>query len=176
MAIKLKPSKGGFLRPFGCGEFIRDYLLGKMPYRAPAIDPSIGAPQADICREYKLALIRERGMDRAVQLEEKLAKMQGRAISPDEIDELFDRYFAQIPYKTTACRYHSFVVYFSMLIRLHWVVCTGMESPSDFQKHFPDGPSRKYYRITEAGRNTPDSAWRNPQKYERERLKPRSGT
>ncbi len=104
MGIQLKPKKGGFLRPFGCGWFIREYLLGNMPYGSPMIGPRIGAPQAEICREYKLALIREWGMDRAVRLEERLARMQERPISPDEIEDLFQRSFAEIPYKTTACR------------------------------------------------------------------------
>jgi len=153
------------MRPFGCGIFIRDYLAGLSPFEAPVIDPSVGAPQAEIFKEYKLALIRQWGMDRAVRLEERLAKLQERPISPDEIDEFFER--LKIPYKTTSCRYHSFVVYFTMPIRLGWVEPTGQLKRSKFQKHFPQGPPRKYYRLTKAGRQAPDSAWGNPQKYER---------
>jgi hypothetical protein len=36
----LKPKRGGFLRPFGCGWFIREYLLGNGPYGSPKIDPN----------------------------------------------------------------------------------------------------------------------------------------
>ncbi len=28
MVIQLRPSRGGYLRPFGCGWFIREFLLG----------------------------------------------------------------------------------------------------------------------------------------------------
>ncbi len=31
MVDLLKPARGGFLRPFGCGEFIRGFLLGHGP-------------------------------------------------------------------------------------------------------------------------------------------------
>jgi hypothetical protein len=59
------------LRPFGCGEFIRKFLLGYGPNGSPAINPDIGAPQADIFYHYKLALMRATAMDRATRLEEK---------------------------------------------------------------------------------------------------------
>jgi hypothetical protein len=58
MALELKPSRGGFLRPFGCGWFIREYLLGNGPEDSKSIDPKRGAPQADINFEYKEALAR----------------------------------------------------------------------------------------------------------------------
>lgn len=48
MVELLRPARGGFLRPFGCGWFIREYLLGKGPYGSTKIDPIVGAPQADI--------------------------------------------------------------------------------------------------------------------------------
>jgi hypothetical protein len=44
----LRPAKGGFLRPFGCGEFVRDFLMGSGPHGTPTIDPDVGAHQADI--------------------------------------------------------------------------------------------------------------------------------
>lgn len=44
----LRPARGGFLRPFGCGWFIRKFLLGYGPNGSPKIDPETGAPQADI--------------------------------------------------------------------------------------------------------------------------------
>lgn len=167
MELRLRPKKGGFLRPFGCGWFIREYLAGNAPYGSPAIDPIIGAPQAEIFYHYKMALINETAMDRAVRFAEKLAKAQKTPISPDKIEELFRKYSLHIPYKTTACRYHSFVVYFSMLTRLGWVEPSGYTERSAFQENYPQGPARKYYRLTRAGLAAGDSAWQNPQKSER---------
>ncbi len=167
MEIRLRPKKGGFLRPFGCGWFIREYLSGNAPYGSPAINPSVGAPQADIFHYYKMALIGEWAMDRAVSLAEKSARKQGRFFSPDQVEDLIKKIAPTIPYKTTACRYHSFVVYFSMLIRLSWVEPSGHREPSAFQDNFPNGPPRKYYRLTGAGLGAGDSAWANPQRAER---------
>ena len=59
MVMQLKPQRGGFLRPFGCGVFIREFLSGNAPYGSSAIDPAAGAPQADIFYYYKHSLIRE---------------------------------------------------------------------------------------------------------------------
>ena len=42
MILPLRPKRGGFLRPFGCGWFIREYLLGKGPYGSLKIDPETG--------------------------------------------------------------------------------------------------------------------------------------
>ena len=64
MAELLKPARGGFLRPFGCGEFVREFLLGHGPNGSPVIDPDIGAPQADIFYHYKKALMRATALDR----------------------------------------------------------------------------------------------------------------
>ncbi len=56
MTLLLRPNRGGFLRPFGCGWFIREFLLGNGPHGSPSIDPEIGACQADIFRSYKMAI------------------------------------------------------------------------------------------------------------------------
>jgi hypothetical protein len=162
VAETLKPKRGGFLRPFGCGWFIREFLLGHGPNGSPEIDPSVGAPQADIFRHYKMSLIEATALDRATRHEERQARREKRAISPDEIERLTKRYLAHIPYKTTSCRFHSFVVYFSNLQRLGWVEPTGVEEPSAFQDHYPPGPPRRYYRLTDAGRFASDAAWSNP--------------
>ena len=162
MVLPLKPTKGGFLRPFGCGWFIREFLLGNSPNGSPRIDPDIGAPQADIFYYYKTALLRAIALDRATREEERRARRERRAISPEEIERLTERHLARIPYKATGCRYHSFVVYFSNLQRLGWVEPTGREEASAFQDHYPLGPSRKYFRLTEAGRAASEAAWLNP--------------
>ena len=56
MAIAVRPERGGFLRPFGCGWFIREFLLGHGPEGSTIIDPNTGACQVDISHYYKLAL------------------------------------------------------------------------------------------------------------------------
>jgi len=158
----LKPTRGGFLRPFGCGWFIREFLLGHGPNGSPRIDPNVGAPQADIFYHYKTSLLRAIAQDRAAREEERQARREKRAIRPEDIERLTERYLARIPYKTSSCRYHSFVVYFSNLQRLGWVEFTGREEPSSFQDHYPPGPSRRYYRLTGAGRKASDAAWADP--------------
>ena len=162
MTLELKPKRGGFLRPFGCGWFIREYLLGKGPYGSPRIAPEIGAPQAVIFHDYKLALMRATAFDRATRVEEKRAKREQRRVNPENIESLAQRFLARMPYKAQGCRYHSFVVYFSNLQRLGWVEATGKIMPSSFQDHYPPGQPQKYFRLTRAGREAGDGAWANP--------------
>ena len=83
MVLPLKPARGGFLRPFGCGWFIREFLLGHGPNGSPVIDPAVGAPQAEIFYHYKMALIKATALDRATRREGQLARREKRAISPD---------------------------------------------------------------------------------------------
>lgn len=163
MAESLRPTRGGFLRPFGCGQFIREFLSGYGPHGSMVIDSKIGAPQAVIFHEYKVALIKATALDRATRTEEKVARKEKRYIDPDNITKLTDRYLARMPYKAQGCRFHSFVVYFSGLRRLGWVEATGKEEPSEFQDHYPSGPPRRYYRLTAAGRQAADISWANPQ-------------
>ncbi len=39
MVTALRPARGGFLLPFGCGWLIREFLLGHGPEGSPTIDP-----------------------------------------------------------------------------------------------------------------------------------------
>ena len=161
--LPLKPKRGGFLRPFGCGLFVRDYLFGRGPNSSPVIDTVVGAPQADLFHYYKMAIIKATALDRATKQEEKQAKKEKRRIEPANIEALAQWFQDRMPYKGQNCRYHSFGVYFSNIIRLGWVEKTGKEEPSAFQDHYPQGPPRKYYRLTEAGKTASDAAWSNPQ-------------
>jgi hypothetical protein len=61
----LRPKRGGFLRPFGCGPFVRDFLLGKETYGSPKINPKVGAPQAEVFHHHKIALGRATAIDEA---------------------------------------------------------------------------------------------------------------
>jgi hypothetical protein len=162
LAEPLRPHRGGFLRPFGCGSFIREFLLGSAPDGSPSIDPEIGAPQADVFYFYKRALMRATAVDQATREEEKRARREKRSIDPSNIEKLATQYLSRMPYKSRGCRFHSFVVYFSNLQRLNWVESSGREEPSSFQDHYPPGPPRRYFRLTDAGRAAPETAWANP--------------
>jgi hypothetical protein len=162
VTLPLKPSRGGFLRPFRFGPFVRDFLLGKGPHGSVKIDPEIGAHQAFIFQNYKLTLMRATALDRATRTEEKKAKREKRAIEPDNIEKLAEKYLSRMPYKANGCRYHSFVVSFSNLSRLGWVEPTGREELSAFQEHYPPGQPKKYFRLTPKGKKASDAAWANP--------------
>ncbi len=162
MTLPLSPDRGGFLRPFGCGWFIREFLLGHGPNGSPALAPDVGAPQADIFHHYKMALMKATVLDRATRVEEQRARKEGRPIEPRNIENLAERYLARMPYKAQGCRFHSFGVYFSTIQRLGWVELTGQEEPSSFQQHYPPGPPRRYFRLTDAGRTASETAWANP--------------
>ena len=163
--LQLRPGRGGFMRPFGCGMFIRDFLLGRASKyweEIPSIDPEVGACQADIHYWYKKALHRSYAED-AVAWEEEQRIDQGLpSMSIEEAEERTQYYMERIPYKLTKCRFHSFVVYFSNLQRLGWVEPTGKEEPSQFQEHYPPGPPRRYFRLTTEGKQAADAAWSNP--------------
>ncbi len=79
----LRPKRGGFLRSFGCAEFIKAFLMGLGPYNSKKISPSIGAPQADIYFEYKSALIQTFALDKAIRREGGLAKKWNRPIDSE---------------------------------------------------------------------------------------------
>ena len=162
MTLALKPERGGFLRPFGCGWFIREFLLGNGPYDSPSIEPDVGAPQADIFHHYKIALIKATALDRAVREEEKKARREKRSIDPTNIEKLAESYQSHLPYKAHGCRYHSFITYFSNLRRLGWVEPSGKIEPSAFQSNYPSGQPRKYFCLTADGKSATDSAWANP--------------
>ena len=163
MTEVLKPTRGGFQRPFGCGWFVREYLIGRGPEGSPQIDSEIGAPQVDVFHFYKTALLEATARDRATRSEEKKAKIEGRTIDPDEINRLIQKHLAMLPFKTNGCRYHSFVSYFGNLQRLGWVEPSGREEPSSLQDNYSDAPSRKFFRLTAAGLNASDADWANPQ-------------
>lgn len=162
MVEPLRPVRGGFLRPFGCAWFIREFLLGNGPGGSAQIDPAVGAPQAVIFKEYKLALLRATAMDRAIRAEERMARKEKRRIEPDNITELANLYLSRMPYKANGCRYHSFVVYFSNIQKLGWVEPTGQIEFSEFQANYAAGLPRKYFRLTEAGKKASLREWANP--------------
>ncbi len=159
----VRPNRGGFQRPFGCGTFIREFLMGSAPYGSPPIDTALGAPQSDIFHYYKQSLAQETAMDKAAKQVEQQSRQKRKPIDPKDISELYNEYLLRLSYKSKGCTYHSFVNYFGNLKRLGWVERSGYEEPSAFQDNYPPGSPRIYYRLTQSGRIADDIAWANPQ-------------
>ncbi len=160
----LRPYRGGFLRPFGLGTFIRGYLAGNGPYDSPRIDPVEGACQTDIREHYKMALFREHAEDAVAREVERRIKRGVRPMTDEEEDSFRLRAFERIPYKFTSIRSHSFARYFGMLTQLGWVEPTGYEEASAFQEQYSKAEPRRYFRLTDQGRAAPDFDWSNPQR------------
>lgn len=161
MVIRLAPARGGFLRPFGCGWFIREYLLGNGPEGSRKIDPERGAPQADINFEYKEALARATARERAERIISNMV-IKGADVTEEEADNIYAKELKRISRKFTHMRYHSFLMYFGVLKRLGWVETTEETQPSAIQDNYPDAPSRTYYRLTGAGIKAGEDLWSNP--------------
>jgi len=121
--MDLRPNRGGFLRPFGCGWFIREFLLGKGPEGSNAIDPERGAPQADINYEYKEALARATAREHAENIISRMV-VSGVDVTEEQAEKIHQRELQRISRKFTHMRYHSFLVYFGVLKRLGWVEST----------------------------------------------------
>lgn len=158
----LAPARGGFLRPFGCGWFIREFLAGHGPEGSPRIDAEIGAPQEDIFYHYKRALHKAYAEDAIAYENEARIKKDLPIYTETEYLERLEWYLGRIPYKLVRCRYHSFVTYFGMLKKLGWVEETGKEEKSTPQDYYEGFEPRRYYRLTKEGIAAPDYEWSNP--------------
>lgn len=161
--LPLRPGRGGSLRPFGCGLFIRESLMGHSPEGSPTIDSAIGACQEDIFYHYKLALHRAYAEDATGYENEKRIKAGKPIYTEEEYWERVAYFMSRMPYKLFKCRYHSFQRYFHWLKQLGWVQFTGKEEKSSIQENYPDAPPRRYYRLTSKGMEAPDYQWSNPQ-------------
>ena len=162
MVMALRPNRGGFSRPFGCGWFIREYLSGNGPEGSTAVDPERGAPQADINYEYKEALARATARERAEKIISRMV-VSGADVTEEQAERIRERELKKVSRKFTRMRYHSFLVYFSMLRRLRWVELTGRTESSSIQDNYPEAPDRAYYRLTQAGKEAGEDLWSNPQ-------------
>ncbi len=159
--MDLRPNRGGFLRPFGCGWFIREFLLGNGPEGSTPIDPERGAPQADINYEYKEALARATARERAERIISRMV-LSGADITEDQAEKVRERELKKVSRKFTRMRYHSFLMYFGVLKRLGWVEVTEQIEPSAIQDNYPPAPGRVYYRLTEKGSDAGEELWSNP--------------
>jgi len=161
VTLDIRPTRGGFLRPFGCGWFIREFLLGNGPEGSHVIDPAQGAAQADINFEYKEALARATARERAERIISRMV-VGGKDVTEEQADNIYERELKRISRKFTHMRYHSFLVYFGVLKRLGWVEETGLTEPSTIQEYHPPAPNRVYYRMTQEGKDAWDESWSNP--------------
>ncbi|MDO8717012.1 MAG: hypothetical protein Q7J73_09455 [Dehalococcoidales bacterium] len=161
MVIRLVPSRGGFLRPFGCGWFIREFLLGNGPESSTKIDPNRGAAQADINFEYKEALARATARERAERIISRMV-VSGADVTEEQAERIYEREMKRISRKFTHMRYHSFLMYFGVLKRLGWVEPANRTEPSAIQDNYPAAPERVYYRLTRAGIQAGEKPWSNP--------------
>jgi len=152
MTLLLRPKRGGFLRPFGLGWFIREILLGHRPNGSPKIDPNAGATQTDMHRYYKEALFRAYAEDMVALDEEERMRKGLPPLTIEEAEQRVRYYFERIPQRLTRMRYPSFTRYFSHLKRLGYVEETGKEEASLVQRSYPPAPPRRYYRLTEMGK------------------------
>lgn len=164
MEMPVRPSRGGFLRPFGCGQFIRAYLAGEGPYGSTVIDPGRGAPTEDIRSAYKNALLRAHAEDMVAMALEK-----GIELSVEEA-------LRRIPHRLTKVRSHSFYRYFHLLKQLGWVEATGEEEgsllggmPGARVERTAQGTTlvevpqpRRFYRLSGRGREASAAAWSDP--------------
>ena len=162
MTLPVRPNRGGFSRAFGAGWFIREYLLGNGPEGSTKIDPERGAPQADINYEYKEALAQATARERAEKIISRMV-VSGADVTEEQAERICGRELKKISRKFTRMRYHSFLVYFSVLKRLHWVQLTLESEGSSIQDNYPDAPDRAYYRLTQAGKEAGEDLWANPQ-------------
>jgi len=168
MVIELRPARGGFLRPFGCGWFIREFLLGHAPEGSEKIDPNKGAVQEDIFFHYKLALHRAYAEDATAWENDRRVKAGLEPYNELEYSERKDWFLRRIPYKLVKARYHSFSRYFHWLKQLDWVERTGEEEKATIQGYLEElgkpveAPPRIYYRLTRKGIEAPLYQWSNP--------------
>ena len=159
--MELRPNRGGFLRPFGCGWFIREYLLGKGPEGSSKIDPDRGAPQSDINYEYKEALARATAREHSERAISRMV-VSGTDVTEEMAEKIYQRELRRVSRKFTHMRYHSFLMYFSVLRRLAWVEPAGQTEKSAIQENYPQAPGRTYYRLTQKGIKARDDFWSNP--------------
>ena len=161
METELRPSRGGFSRPFGAGWFIREYLRGNGPEGSTRIDPERGAPQSDINYEYKVSLATATARTRAEKRISNLV-LAGEDVTEELAEKIYQQELKRISHKFTRMRYHSFLKYFGTLKKLGWIEATSETEDSAIQDHYPESPDRVYYRLTEAGREAADEEWSNP--------------
>jgi hypothetical protein len=88
--------------------------------------------------------------------------VNGADVSEEEAERIYQRELKKVSRKFTHMRYHSFLMYFSVLKRLGWVEATKETERSSLQDNYPSAPQRVYYRLTEVGIQAGEKLWSNP--------------
>ena len=161
MVEALKPTRGGFTRPFGTAWFIKEFLAGNGPMGTARVDSQRGSPQVDIHGSYKLALHTAFAEEMVARVEEERIHRDLPPLTIEEASSLRQRFLEGIPSKLTRGRYHSFVTYFHRFKQLGWVEEVSTE-PSEIQENWPEAPPRVYYRLTAAGSRATDAELADP--------------
>ncbi len=153
-----------FLRPTTVGLFIRDYLMGLGPEGSPRIDPDQGDFTENIFFHYKEMLRRANARDNVAREEERRVQHGEPPFTPEEYTERLEWYLERIPYKLHRARSVSFFSYFHYLKLLGFVEPTGREEEAYIQSlDYADAPPRRWYRLSEKGRQAPEHEWYRPQ-------------
>jgi len=161
VAVAIGPEQGGFLGPFGCSWFIREFLMGYSPEGAGVINHEREATQTDINYAYKEALDKATTRERAERIISRMV-VDGVDVIEDKAGNIYQRELKRISRKFTHMRYRSFLVYFGVLKSLGWVAETGYTEPSTIQDYHSPAPDRVYYRLAEKGKEAPGEYWSNP--------------
>ena len=111
------------MRPFGCGWFIRQFLLGNGPEGSTRINPETGATQSDINYQYKEALARATARERSEKIISDMV-LSGADVTEEDAERILQHQLKRVSRKFTHMRYHSFLMYFGVLKRLEWVETT----------------------------------------------------
>ena len=135
--------------------------MGLAPENSTKIDPIRGATQVDINYEYKEAMARATAREHAEKIISRMV-LNKVDVTEEQASRIYQRELRRVSRKFTHMRYHSFLMYFSVLKRLHWVVVTGETEPSTIQENLPEAPERIYYRLTQKGIEAGDELWANP--------------
>jgi len=135
--------------------------MGKGPEGLRVIDRHRGATQTDINYEYKEASARATAREHTEKIISRMV-VSGVDVTEEQAEKIYQRELKRISRKFTHMRYHSFLVYFGVLKRLHWVEPTNETEPSSIQDNYPAAPDRVYYRLTKEGIEADDELWSNP--------------
>ena len=113
MAESLRPAKGGFLRPFGCGWFIRQYLAGKGPEGSTKIDPIVVLPRSIFALSIKKLSPRS-PLENVLKKLSVIKSLKKSMSAKKKLKIFINASLKKVSRKFTHMRYHSFLIYFGV--------------------------------------------------------------
>jgi hypothetical protein len=75
--------------------------------------------------------------------------VSGVDVTEEDAERIYQRELKRVSRKFTHMRYHSFLMYFSLLKRSGWLEATKVTESSTIQDNYPPAPERIYYRLAE---------------------------